>query len=349
MALAAGDAPDLDRNLIDYLSHIIEFTDVSYWNRIFLPVYLKFKELVLKEDLEWTPSEGLKQRYIQHLAIQVRQQHWLKQCIKLLIQHQIPAILLKNAANTGFLYSMPASRLSQDLDILVHPTDYLKTIQCLEVLAASKFEVPGAFALAFRNHEVQIPIATPIRFSIEVHRHMVPKNIFRIDEDRIWSHSVVHPLWENQLVRMLSPEDWILHSAIHGFMHVEFEPHNLLDVYKLTKVCKLNWSQIVDRAEKWRCESILLMLVNLLGRFWDYSIEQEFSRRSNRRYQRWSQKIREPSRPFYRDPNLCEQLGGLLMHDSELQLSKFFCFHSIRKMVLGGLRLTKYLNERVTR
>jgi hypothetical protein len=100
-----------------------------------------------------------------------------------------------------------------------------------------------------------------VPFVVEVHRGLTNPIIFSIDELALWENSRPHPGFASERVRVLSPENNILHLAVHGYRHLDVMNHNLVDAHELICGQDPDWRRILHHAEAWKAKGALYMLL----------------------------------------------------------------------------------------
>jgi len=333
MYLAAGFPiellPDSWTKAIDLLLD----EDTRYWNRLIIPIYASLKHNSLITRLSETAQEKLKKKFLELLALQLRQQTWLIKLVEFLKKTDKEIIFLKNSAFAGDTYESDYSRLSQDIDILVHAKDYNLIKRRLQEFGSSKPKNRNRlFSDAHRN-ESHIVIDTPVTFSVEIHRSLFPKYLFSINEDQLWVRSQKHPLFDSDLLRVLSMEDSILHNAVHSFMHLEYEPHHLVDMSRFLKRYNPDPNVLKSIALKWGCSRILYSMLSNLEFWMGTTIPVNFNNRTKRSFNRWGYMIQNPSNPANTDPVVKDQLKSMILHDRYSRVAYFALYYSSKRVL----------------
>lgn len=140
--------------------------------------------------------------------------------VLLLNQHGIEVIVLKGSHLAHFVYADPALRPMQDIDILVRPEDCDAAERLLikTHLGASR---PPESRDAKHHHLPEI--ADPRGVHIEIHRHLHRSDRdLHLDIEQIWNRSRTASA-EGRSFRVLSPEDLLVHLAIHAAGNHRFE------------------------------------------------------------------------------------------------------------------------------
>lgn len=216
----------------------------------------------------------LKQNSMLLVGQELANQQWLKTTIASFGKNGIPIILLKGAAFANNLYSADAPRLGVDIDFLVWGNDFEKACN---LLAETMTEVVMAEDRIATHHtlfeRMFVPQgrATP---TVEIHRGLTNPFIFSIDESVLWSRSVKHPANNSDMVRTLSPEDTLMHLAVHAFRDMDFCTHNLLDAYELFSQRGVSSEELLRIASDWRARTVLFYLLENAYRLMEAPIEK---------------------------------------------------------------------------
>lgn len=236
--------------------------DVSNPVRQLLPIlYRNLKTSGLFDKLDIDIQHLIKNSAMVLIAREAASQRWLQQTIESFKGSNIPIILLKGAAFSGYLYSEEAPRPGVDVDILVKGKDFDKACsvlqQTMEPLIIDK-DRPATHESLFER--VFVP-NSPSKPTVELHRGLTNPYIFNIDEDALWLASEPHCKYYDESVRVLSPNHTLLHLAVHGFRDLEFCSHGLLDVDKMVSLRGINGETLYSEAELWGAKGVLYHLL----------------------------------------------------------------------------------------
>jgi len=303
--------------------------DPRYWNRLIIPIYASLKKRHLLSKIPSKLRQIVQTRFMDLLALQTGQQIWIKKLIDCLIEEKIPVILMKGAAAVGVLYDQAYSRLSQDIDVLVREVDFERVTEVIKSFGVDRERDKKRVYSEAVRHERNIELSTPLKFYIEPHRALAPDHLFQCREEDIWERSQPHPLFMDDNIRILSVEDSIVFSAIHSFMHQEFEPHHLVDVIRALTRYKPDYACIVELSRVWQCSIILNSLFEQLDFWFDIKnpVPLRFSQRVKRKL--GNRILHGPLNPELSDPGLGEQIISMILHDSCSQVIVFsgYYFH----------------------
>jgi hypothetical protein len=186
----------------------------------------------------------------------------------------IPVILLKGAAFQHSLYAPSALRLGSDIDFLVKESDFSRMCDLMARHMTEVFDVKRryshetAFQWMFRSDDRNDPI-------IEIHRAITSPYVFSIRESDLWASSWPHPAYDSELIRILSPEDNILHLAVHAFRDLDYCTHNLLDAHEIWCQWKPDVSRLIQKSALWGATGVLYYLLLSIKRIMNTPIPQQ--------------------------------------------------------------------------
>jgi len=230
--------------------------------RPFLPlIYHNTCQSGLRDKLHPEIQKILKDNTLWLIAAEMQNQHWLSKNLETFQKEKIPVILLKGAAFAGSLYPENAPRLGVDLDLLVTSDNFEPACSLLcrtmdQVLLSSDRVATHEtlFERVFLSKKGKGP-------TVEIHRGLTNPSIFNIDEKSLWDGSRKHPAYNSELVRILSPEDTLLHLAVHAFRDLDFCTHNILDAHEIWCQWEPDVEKLVERADQWGARKVLFYLL----------------------------------------------------------------------------------------
>ena len=230
--------------------------------RAFLPlIYAATGRYSLRAQLPPAILQFLREQSLRLIAAEMGHRQWLLTHLDRFTERGIPVILLKGAAFAGTLYADNAPRLGVDLDLLVRKEDF--DLAC-EVLGETMYPVvlaedrAATHALLFERVFLAKGGLGP---TVELHRQLTNPYIFTIDQSSLWAASRRHPRFNSELVRILSPEDSLLHLAVHAGRDLDFSTHNLLDAHEIWCQWQPDPEQLGQRAAAWGGRTVLWFLL----------------------------------------------------------------------------------------
>ncbi len=230
--------------------------------RPFLPlIYHNTQKAGIRDRLDPEVQKLLKDNTLWLIAAEMHNRHWLSKNLKTFQKEKIPVILLKGAAFAGNLYPENAPRLGVDLDLLVNKDNFEPACSLLrktmdQVLLSS--DRVATHKTLFERIFVPGKDKGP---TVEIHRGLTNPSIFNINEQDLWTASRIHPAYNSELIRILSPEDTLLHLAVHAFRDLDFCTHNVLDAHEVWCQWKLDLEKLVERADQWAAKKVLYYLL----------------------------------------------------------------------------------------
>ena len=247
------------QNLIEILNSLPNENIKS--ESILPPIYEKSLKTKTYEYLSAETQIFLKERTFKLLATELAHDRWLETTLEKFKLKDIPSILLKRAAFANNLYSETAPRLGVDIDILVKEKDFgaacsiLSTSMDPIVLSMKRLATHDTlFERVFNSEDGSKPV-------VEIHRGLTNPYIFNIEQSELWENSREHPAYNSEYVRILSPEDTLLHLAVHAFRDLDFCTHNLLDTHEAWCQWKPDQEILLQRAKEWGAKNVLYYLL----------------------------------------------------------------------------------------
>lgn len=169
-------------------------------------------------------------------------------------EQQITVIPLKGPALNAALYGEHALRTSADLDLLVRPSDLLRT---KSVLGKMGYRMESVIhwpvdSACFRSRESELSFSDPTdRVSADVHWRLLPEYFpTPFDEGEVWTNLRSVP-WESTKVRTLAPEHLLLFFCAHGTKHAWERLGWVCDIARLLQVEPgIDWPAVLRQAER---------------------------------------------------------------------------------------------------
>jgi hypothetical protein len=204
------------------------------------------------------PAEVLEALEQKHKKIQARLAYILEEFQKLvraLEEKGISCIALKGIYLSQAVYKSVTQRPFGDIDVLCRPRDVKDVMETAYRLGYSPpppklqhwlercyFEVPVA------HHVGRMP------FFLDIHWHLAPSHRYRIDLGGVWQRSVP---WQGEALRVLCPEDLLLHLALHAAKSYFALPWTRWrDFAQGIQTLPVDMDVLMERAEKWRMRTV---------------------------------------------------------------------------------------------
>lgn len=255
----AEDYINQNTSTIKHALHHIN-NDTLAVQRLVPLIYSNTKKLTIFDPLPDKTKNYLRDTTLKLMAYEGSKVIWLNQMIKLFTGNSIPLILLKGAAFNNNLYPKETPRAGSDLDILIKQSDYNRACEILNnngFLENIKIK-PRVYDTLFERSYTP---KTAYGIAIDLHKFLTHPALFHIDEDELWALSRPHPAYDNDQVRILSPEHTLLHLAIHAFRDHDFCTHNLLDSHEVICQCSYIKKRLLAIAKSWGAQHILYCLL----------------------------------------------------------------------------------------
>ena len=210
-----------------------------------------------------TPAlqKTLKKQTLLLVCVEMRNQQWIKKNIELFNKEKIPVILLKGAAFSGTIYPSNTPRVGVDIDLLVTGDNFKAT--CKQLCKSMNPVLLSSERVATHDSLFE-RVFTPkndLGPTVEIHRGLTNPSIFNIDEQKLWAASKKHPAYNSKLIRILSPEDTLLHLAVHAFRDLDFCTHNVLDAHEIWCQWKPDPKKLIVNAKHWGARKALYYLL----------------------------------------------------------------------------------------
>ena len=184
----------------------------------------------------------------------------LVRIVRQLNEASIPVIALKGSALMRFVYTSPGVRPMADIDLLVPDADVHRAHDIVKGMGYRAAEDDSEDPRHWELHQhLPILIGLDRAVAVEVHRHVVRKDsalAFNIDD--FWSRAKWTD-FDGVPVRVLAPEDLLLHLAVNFFRDRRF--YSLAALSQLTdiaEVCRfharsegIDWATLRSRARNY--------------------------------------------------------------------------------------------------
>lgn len=194
----------------------------------------------------------------QAVQAQNRAVAWEAYCLqRTLAPLGVPLVLLKGAAYVVAGDAMAPARMFNDVDILV-PKERLAEVE--QVLTQDGWEQLDKSTYDQRYYRDWMHELPPMRHAhrgtaLDVHHNLIPPTSrYRLDANLLWQRAIELEGYAG--VKVLAPEDRVLHSAAHLLLEGEFERglRDLLDVACLieqfSQADPAFWQALLQRAER---------------------------------------------------------------------------------------------------
>lgn len=181
------------------------------------------------------------------------------EALRLLAGEAVEAITHKGLALIHTVYPDIALRPMADVDLLIRPRDIPAATRALR---AGGYRAPGdarAAEEAFRGYLDFVRDSTVIDLHWELAHYCRFEGIVRVDHEGLWRRAV--PLAVGEVRGLtLSPEDLLLHLALHVTLGSEFG--RMIWFTDLDAVLRrfgsiLDWGRVLEEATRWRVKVLL--------------------------------------------------------------------------------------------
>lgn len=217
----------------------------AHWRLIPL-LNAKAKQLNIFNKLNNSVQHLLTTETQKGIVREIAKEQQLKEIIEVLSAAKIPMIFLKGTAFANNIYSKEAPRLTNDIDILIQRESWDLAVNLLNKVMVYKSKSSGVLD---ELTEISFVPKTAIGASLDLHSRISYPFIFDSWEATLWEKSVMHPHFSNEYVRILEPNDAVIHQAIHSFVDMDFCKYNIIDVYETINQSSLDIDTIFKLAK----------------------------------------------------------------------------------------------------
>ena len=192
----------------------------------------------------------------------------VERAIGLLNKAGIEPMLIKGMGLLGEIYE-PHERPMQDIDLMVRQHHFDRAVSVLMDAGYFKREHPGREITWERMyHEELFPPADEHGVVVEVHRHFVQPERYRVDVDEVWSGALrqkwfkgdaLMPSWEDHVIILAT------HHARHGHGFREDNVQNVKDVRRIIEDKRPDFNAVADKAARWGCCQVSWLMLSSQG------------------------------------------------------------------------------------
>ena len=185
-------------------------------------------------------------------------EHWAE-LTALLARNRVAVITHKGMALVHTVYPDIGLRPMADIDLLIHPAD-LPTVK--RVLRYAGYRTPGETMEAeeaFRGYGHFVRDSTVVDLHWELAHYSRFEGIVCVDHDGLWKRIRPMAVGKAQGL-MLSPEDMLLHLALHVTLGSEFGRliwFADVDALLGRLGSSLDWERVLEEATRWRVRVLL--------------------------------------------------------------------------------------------
>ena len=227
-------------------------------------LYVRLRAGALTTAVSVRASQMLHRLAIKSTLKSLTLQSELGAALRALRAEGIEVIVLKGAHLAGLVYADGAARPMRDVDLLVRRGDLRRAEATLCGLGYARY--PGKdWDDSFRQHLP--PLIRPGGVPIEIHWTIVnPKEPIEIDLNGLWERAQPGGIADVD-VKVLSPEDLLLHLCVHAALHHQLELglRACWDILEVTRHfgARVDWEQVRRRAREWGVEKYVYLTLRL--------------------------------------------------------------------------------------
>ncbi len=196
---------------------------------------------------------------------------------------QIPFLVLKGAALSGWIYHRPDLRPMTDVDILIHASDVAAADQvlCNSGCRAGRELVRADFFPRY-YHEREYDIPGPPTCRLELHAHLLRplRYISTVPSEAMWDQPTAIEL---NGVRVFCPsaENMLIHLAAHSAIHGNPRLLWLYDIYRFVQGerDRIDFASVEGKAARWGLSPAVHSGLSAAARLFDDGFLLEVCRR----------------------------------------------------------------------
>lgn len=192
--------------------------------------------------------------------------HYFRLFLESAAKENIDVAPLKGAHLLTSVYQGEERGALADVDFLVRPQDWSRTLLLLEKMGFERRYAPHRSVTNEEFHEAGFvrQFGHGQKMLVEPHRYLVQPQRHSIDYEALWNRSFASS-FEGAPCRRLSAEDYLLHAAIHLTSHFFVQPsRELKDIELLIRIGGAQLDEVAGRAKAWECEYALWLALKLL-------------------------------------------------------------------------------------
>ena len=178
-----------------------------------------------------------------------------------LCEAHLSVVLLKGAGLTGSAYPLEAPRLGVDIDLLIRADDADAFAGAVAGFAIEDDKFPDRPHLARLAYERSFWTVQPLPTELDVHHALCYPALYPIDYDELWNCSTAHPAYGIEALRVPSPEDMLIHLAVHAYHDLERCSRHDVDAAVVIRSFRLDWRRLTEHAQAWGVSTPLFLLL----------------------------------------------------------------------------------------
>ncbi|WP_165954338.1 nucleotidyltransferase family protein [Seongchinamella unica] len=221
--------------------------------------YYLLNQLDCFENIPESLQQLMRDSSLHAASVAIARRHVIEKLGRSLKDAGIEAILLKGAAMDRWTYPEQAFRLGGDVDLLVRESDYHTIDKILAPIAKRHDKFPGQPAFSALAVEKPFVVSSPTKVCLDVHRNLTIPHVYNIDLEGFFDRATPHPAKSNFLV--MSPEDNLLHFAVHSFYDMRLFNKQTMDAAQLMEKTQINWDALLDSANRYKMQGPLKLFL----------------------------------------------------------------------------------------
>lgn len=230
-----------DRTLIksndfDYMQSLME---IEYFG-VSSQIYHLLKQ---QDELKNTPDyfqSNLKNQYRENLFFNMFLHHQTSDVLQAFENKKLEVIPLKGTIFAEKYFGHLGARPTSDIDLLIHPQDLQRAINCLKELGFTfcRENLINHFHCSFTK---TLPNSS-IPLAVELHWNILKENTAQLKMDDFWEKA--SPYKHYKYVKILSDYHTFYVACLHGWRHNLDSLKYFFDILQLIKNCQLDFDAL---------------------------------------------------------------------------------------------------------
>lgn len=202
----------------------------------------------------------------------------LKSLLQIFSDNGIVGIPYKGIVLAQIAYGSLALRQGGDIDIVIINDSPLMVRDILLKKGYHSFQTVKQLKTARTSHFHYIMQTPKTRISIELHWQFTWGNLGQSIHPSLFIDRVTNVFMEGTKFPSFALEDYFLLISLHGFNHGWLVLYMLSDLDAiLQQLAPVDFTNLIIKANKYKCRRIALLSIALLQEVFDYSLPQEIS------------------------------------------------------------------------
>lgn len=253
-------------------------TSALNWDYIFAtahahqisPLILANLQTLAEEHLATLPipshtQDNFKQAYIHNVLVKKQTSHVLMEALDILERFDLAVMLVKGEALNLTVYEHPWYTISYDIDLVIRA-------RRSDLSPGVLIELDDAF---HGLNSTRGLLREHLEYDFYSHHDVTMNDILPFDMERIWREADCRRIGDHT-VMLMRPEETLLAAAVQCCRKRYFRLKAICDVAEIVSVYPdLNWSELIARAQAYRCNVMLYSALYVAGLLLGAEVEGE--------------------------------------------------------------------------